>query len=73
MDPNGPDADIPASYAKTEPDAGPRGITACLIVTGLATVQKLGMRGSDTCELVFQGCEVPAENVFGWENEACAC
>jgi isovaleryl-CoA dehydrogenase len=58
-------------YAKTEPDAGPRGITAFLIekgMTGFSTAQKLdklGMRGSDTCELVFQDCEVPAENVLG--------
>ena len=58
-------------YAKTDPDAGPRGITAFLIekgMKGFSTAQKLdklGMRGSDTGELVFQDCEVPAENVLG--------
>ena len=58
-------------YAKTDPDAGARGITAFLIekgFKGFSTAQKLdklGMRGSDTCELVFQDCEVPAENVLG--------
>jgi isovaleryl-CoA dehydrogenase len=58
-------------YAKTDPDAGPRGITAFLIekgFNGFSTAQKLdklGMRGSDTCELVFEDCEVPRENVLG--------
>jgi isovaleryl-CoA dehydrogenase len=58
-------------YAKTDPSAGARGITAFLIETGFhgfSTAQKLdklGMRGSDTCELVFANCEVPQENVLG--------
>jgi isovaleryl-CoA dehydrogenase len=58
-------------YAKTTPDAGPRGITAFLIereMKGFKTAQKLdklGMRGSDTCELVFEDCEVPLDNVLG--------
>ena len=68
---NGPDAEVLVVYAKTDPDAGPRGITAFLIeqgMTGFSTAQKLdklGMRGSNTCELVFQDCEVPEENVMG--------
>jgi isovaleryl-CoA dehydrogenase len=68
---NGPEAEVLVVYAKTDPDAGPRGITAFLIehgMKGFSTAQKLdklGMRGSDTCELVFQDCEVPAENVVG--------
>ena len=68
---NGPDADVLVVYAKTDPTAGPRGITAFLIekgFKGFSTAQKLdklGMRGSNTCELVFQDCEVPAENVLG--------
>ena len=68
---NGPVADTLVVYAKTDPDAGSRGITAFLIERGLkgfSTAQKLdklGMRGSDTCELVFEDCEVPAENVLG--------
>ncbi|KXF78239.1 isovaleryl-CoA dehydrogenase [Paramesorhizobium deserti] len=72
---NGPDADTLVVYAKTDPDAGPRGITAFLVekgMKGFTTAQKLdklGMRGSNTCELVFQDCEVPAENVLGKEGE----
>jgi isovaleryl-CoA dehydrogenase len=72
---NGPDADVLVVYAKTEPAAGSRGITAFLIergMPGFATAQKLdklGMRGSSTCELVFEDCLVPAENVLGRENE----
>ena len=72
---NGPDADVLVVYAKTEPEAGPRGITAFLIergFKGFSTAQKLdklGMRGSNTCELVFEDCEVPAENVLGKLNE----
>jgi isovaleryl-CoA dehydrogenase len=72
---NGSDADVLVVYAKTDPEAGPRGITAFLIekgFTGFATAQKLdklGMRGSNTCELVFQDCDVPAENVLGQVNE----
>jgi isovaleryl-CoA dehydrogenase len=68
---NGPNADTLVVYAKTDPDAGSRGITAFLIeksFVGFTTAQKLdklGMRGSNTCELVFQDCEVPAENVLG--------
>ncbi len=68
---NGPDADVLVVYAKTDPQAGSRGITAFLIergMPGFTTAQKLdklGMRGSNTCELVFQDCEVPAENVLG--------
>lgn len=68
---NGPDADVLVVYAKTDPDAGPRGITAFLIekgFKGFSTAQKLdklGMRGSNTGELVFTDCEVPEENVMG--------
>ena len=68
---NGPNADVLVVYAKTDPQAGPRGITAFLIergFPGFTTAQKLdklGMRGSNTCELVFQDCEVPEENVLG--------
>ena len=71
---NGPDADTLVVYAKTEPTAGPRGITAFLVekgMRGFSTAQKLdklGMRGSNTCELVFDACEVPAENVLGEEG-----
>jgi isovaleryl-CoA dehydrogenase len=67
---NGPVADTLVVYAKTDPDAGPRGITAFIIekgMKGFSTAQKLdklGMRGSDTCELVFEDCEVPEENVL---------
>jgi isovaleryl-CoA dehydrogenase len=72
---NGPDADVLVVYAKTEPEAGSRGITAFLIergFKGFSTAQKLdklGMRGSSTSELVFEDCVVPAENVLGRENE----
>jgi len=68
---NGPDADTLIVYAKTDPDAGPKGITAFLIEKGFAgfsvaqKLDKLGMRGSETGELVFQDCEVPEENVLG--------
>jgi isovaleryl-CoA dehydrogenase len=68
---NGPTADTLVVYAKTDPEAGPRGMTAFLIekdFKGFSTHQKLdklGMRGSDTCELVFEDCEVPEENVLG--------
>jgi len=71
---NGPDADVLVVYAKTDASAGPRGITAFLIekgMKGFATAQKLdklGMRGSNTCELVFRDCEVPAANVLGQEG-----
>src|SRR5262249_1330320 len=72
--PNGPEADTLVVYAKTDPAAGPRGITAFIIeksFKGFRTAQKLdklGMRGSDTSELVFENCEVPAENVLGGEG-----
>jgi len=72
---NGPDAHTLVVYAKTDPAAGPRGITAFIIengFTGFSTAQKLdklGMRGSNTCELVFEDCEVPVENVLGNVNE----
>ncbi len=72
---NGPDAETLVVYAKTDPDAGPKGITAFIIekgFKGFSTAQKLdklGMRGSNTCELVFEDCEVPLENILGNENE----
>ena len=68
---NGPDADTLVVYAKTDVEAGPRGITAFLIekgMPGFSTAQKLdklGMRGSNTCELVFQDCEIPEDNIIG--------
>lgn len=68
---NGPIAETLVVYAKTDPEAGSRGITAFLIEKGMKgfsthqKLDKLGMRGSDTCELVFQDCEVPEENVLG--------
>lgn len=68
---NGPQADVLVVYAKTQPEAGSKGITAFLVekgMVGFSTAQKLdklGMRGSDTCELVFDNCKVPAENVLG--------
>ena len=71
---NGPDASVLVVYAKTDVNAGAKGITAFLIeksFKGFSTAQKLdklGMRGSNTCELVFQDCEVPAENVLGEVN-----
>jgi len=72
---NGPLADTLVVYAKTDPDAGAKGITAFIIekdMPGFEPAQKLdklGMRGSDTGELVFRDCEVPAENVLGAENK----
>ena len=72
---NGPDADVLVVYAKTDPDAGSKGITAFIIekgFPGFSTAQKLdklGMRGSNTCELVFQDCKVPVENVLGEEGK----
>ncbi len=68
---NGPGGDVIVVYAKTDPDAGPRGITAFIIekdFKGFSVAQKLdklGMRGSNTGELVFENCEVPEENVLG--------
>ena len=72
---NGPVAETVVIYAKTDPKAGPRGITAFIVENGFpgySTAQKLdklGMRGSDTGELVLQDCEVPEENVLGAVNE----
>ncbi|HET8877358.1 MAG TPA: isovaleryl-CoA dehydrogenase [Casimicrobiaceae bacterium] len=71
---NGPDANTLVVYAKTDPQAGARGITAFIVekgMRGFTTAQKLdklGMRGSNTCELVFDDCEVPAANVLGDEG-----
>ncbi|MBE88960.1 MAG: acyl-CoA dehydrogenase [Rhodospirillaceae bacterium] len=71
---NGPDADTLVVYGKTDPAAGKRGITAFIIeksMEGFSTSQKLdklGMRGSNTCELIFENCEVPVENVLGVEG-----
>ena len=74
---NGPDADVIVVYAKTEPDAGSRGISAFLVERefGFTTAQKLdklGMRGSNTGELVFQNVEVPEENLLGELNRGAA-
>jgi len=75
---NGPDADTLVVYAKTDPDAGSRGITAFLIekaMTGFSTsphFDKLGMRGSNTAELVFEDVEVPFDNVLGEEGRGVA-
>lgn len=72
---NGPEADVIIVYAKTDKNAGSKGITAFLVeknFKGFSTAQKLdklGMRGSDTCELVFQDCEVPEENILGVLND----
>ena len=72
---NGPDASTLVVYAKTTPEAGAKGITAFIIekgFKGFSTAQKLdklGMRGSNTCELVFEDCEVPEENVLGNLNQ----
>ena len=68
---NGPDADVLVVYAKTDPGAGARGITAFIVekafrgFSASMKLDKLGMRGSNTCELVFEDCEVPEENVLG--------
>ena len=75
---NGPDADTLVVYAKTDPDAGSRGITAFLIekeMVGFTTsphFDKLGMRGSNTAELIFEDVEVPFENVLGEEGKGVA-
>ncbi|GAB2994663.1 isovaleryl-CoA dehydrogenase [Psychrosphaera aestuarii] len=72
---NGPDADVYVIYAKTDVTAGSKGITAFIVerdYPGFSRHQKLdklGMRGSNTCELVFEDCEVPAENILGHENK----
>ena len=71
---NGPGADVLVVYAKTDPEAGSRGITAFIVEKGMpgfstsTKLDKLGMRGSDTCELVFEDCVVPAANVLGTEG-----
>ena len=75
---NGPDADVFVIYAKTNPEAGSRGITAFIVerdFKGFSTgpkFDKLGMRGSNTGELFFDNCEVPEENVLGGENNGAA-
>jgi isovaleryl-CoA dehydrogenase len=75
---NGPDADVLVVYAKTDRNAGSRGITAFLIeksFDGFSTAQKLdklGMRGSNTCELVFEDCKVPKDNILGGLNRGVA-
>lgn len=72
---NGPDAHTFVIYAKTDPQAGPKGITAFIVerdfpgFTRAQKLDKLGMRSSNTCELVFQDCEVPATNILGKEGE----
>ncbi len=71
---NGPDADTYVVYAKTDPSGGSKGITAFIIERGFEgfsqaqKLDKLGMRGSNTCELVFQDCRVPSENILGFEG-----
>lgn len=72
---NAPHADVVVVYAKTDPDAGPKGISAFLVEKGMPgftvskKLNKMGMRGSDTAELVFQNCEIPAEQLMGKEGE----
>ena len=72
---NAPEADVLVVYAKTDGAAGPKGITAFLVERGFKgfsvsqKLDKMGMRGSDTAELVFENCAVPAENVLGREGE----
>lgn len=72
---NGPDANTYVIYAKTDKDAGAKGITAFIVdrdskgFSRSPKLDKLGMRGSNTCELVFENCEVPEENILGKENE----
>lgn len=72
---NGPDADVLVVYAKTDINKGPHGITAFLIEKGFEgfsthqKLDKLGMRGSNTCELVFEDCKVPVENMLGQEGK----
>lgn len=71
---NGPDADVYVIYAKTAPEAGSRGITAFIVerdtpgFSRAPKLDKLGMRGSNTCELVFEGCQIPASQVLGEVN-----
>lgn len=72
---NGPDANTYVIYAKTDLEKGPHGITAFIVERGFPgfsqaqKLDKLGMRGSNTCELVFEDCEVPEENILGTLNE----
>ena len=72
---NGPDADTYVIYAKTDSNAGSRGMTAFIVERGFGgfsrapKLDKLGMRGSNTCELIFEDCEVPAANILGHEGE----
>ncbi len=72
---NGPHADTVVVYARTDPDVSARGLTTFIVEAGFKgfsraqKLDKLGMRGSDTCELVFEDCEVPAENVLGSVND----
>ena len=72
---NGPDANTLIVYAKSDPDAGSKGITAFLVERGMAgfstaqKLDKLGMRGSNTCELVFEDCLIPFENILGEEGK----
>lgn len=72
---NGPDAEVLVVYAKTDPQAGSKGITAFIVEKGYAgfstaqKLDKLGMRGSNTCELVFDNCFVPEENILGGYNQ----
>jgi isovaleryl-CoA dehydrogenase len=75
---NGPDANTYVIYAKTDVDAGSKGMTAFIVerdfsgFTRNTKLDKLGMRGSNTCELIFQDCEVPAENILGVEGRGVA-
>ena len=75
---NGPDADTLIVYAKTDLSAGSKGITAFIIektMSGFSTgkkLDKLGMRGSNTCELIFKNCPVPEENILGEEGKGAA-
>ncbi len=72
---NGPHADTVVVYARTDPDVAARGLTTFIVEAGFKgfsraqKLDKLGMRGSDTCELVFEDCEVPVENVLGGVND----
>jgi isovaleryl-CoA dehydrogenase len=72
---NGPHTDVTVVYARTNPDPAARGLTAFIVEAGFKgfsrsqKLDKLGMRGSDTCELVFEDCEVPRDNVLGDEND----
>lgn len=75
---NGPDANTYVIYAKTEPEKGPHGMTAFIVERDFPgfsrspKLDKLGMRGSNTCELVFEDCEVPEENILGGYNKGVA-